>query len=70
MMRTLPRTGAQKKFVTSFVAALKPHVLSGKVELMLNAGDHEHMRIAFLKAIKVPLPCARDIFLTPLFQFG
>ncbi|KAL3896357.1 MAG: hypothetical protein SGPRY_013290, partial [Prymnesium sp.] len=53
VMRTLPPTGAQKKFVTSFVAALKPHVLSGKVELMLNAGDHEHMRIAFLQAIKV-----------------
>jgi len=45
--------GAQKTFVTSFVAALKEQVLSGKVELMLNAGDHEHMRIAFLESIKV-----------------
>ena len=45
--------GAQKSFVTSFVAALKEQVLAGKVELMLNAGDHEHMRIAFLEAIKI-----------------
>jgi len=45
--------GAQKTFVTKFVAALKEHVLSGKVELMLNAGDHEHMREAFLEAIAI-----------------
>lgn len=45
--------GAQKTFVTNFVSTLKAHVLSGKVELLLNAGDHEHMRTAFLEAIKV-----------------
>jgi len=45
--------GAQKTFVTNFVAGLKHHVLAGKVELMLNAGDHEHMRLAFTEAIKV-----------------
>jgi len=44
--------GAQKTFVTNFVASLKEQVEEGKVELMLNAGDHEHMRIAFLDAIK------------------
>jgi len=44
--------GAQKTFVTSFVAALKDDVRSGKVELMLNAGDHEHMRVAFVAALQ------------------
>ena len=43
--------GAQKTFVTTFVRALRPYVEEGKVELMLNAGDHEHMRIAFKEAL-------------------
>jgi len=43
--------GAQKTFVTSFVSALKAHVADGKVEMLLNAGDHEHMRVAFIEAL-------------------
>jgi len=43
--------GAQKTFVTSFVAALKAELADGAVELFLNAGDHEHMRVAFIDAL-------------------
>ena len=44
--------GAQKTFVTSFVVALKEQLEAGKVELFLNAGDHEHMRVAFIQALE------------------
>jgi len=43
--------GAQKTFVTTFVKTLKGHVQAGKVQLFLNAADHDHMRVAFLEAI-------------------
>ena len=43
--------GAQKTFVTNFIRALKAHVEAGKVQLFLNAGDHEHMRLAFTEAL-------------------
>jgi hypothetical protein len=43
--------GAQKTFVTKFVKSLKSHVEEGKVQLFLNAGDHEHMRVAFTQAL-------------------
>jgi len=43
--------GAQKTFVSNFLRALKDYVADGRVELMLNAGDHEHMRIAFQEAL-------------------
>jgi tetrahydromethanopterin S-methyltransferase subunit A len=43
--------GAQKTFVTSFVSGLKGQLDAGKVELFLNAGDHEHMRVAFIGAL-------------------
>ena len=48
--------GAQKTFVTNFVTALKPLVKTGEVELMLNAGDHEHMRTAFIEALGADTP--------------
>lgn len=44
--------GAQKTFVTNFVRALKPELEAGRVQLMLNAGDHMHMRDAFLEALR------------------
>jgi len=44
--------GAQKTFVTNFVRALQPELEAGRVQLFLNAGDHEHMRVAFLEAIR------------------
>lgn len=43
--------GAQRRFVTNLVRALGPYVKKGKVQLFLNAGDHEHMRKAFIGAL-------------------
>lgn len=43
--------GAQRKFVTNFVRALAPYVKEGKVQLFLNAGDHAHMKSAFIEAL-------------------
>jgi hypothetical protein len=43
--------GAQRKFIIHFVRALAPHVKEGKVQLFLNAGDHEHMKTAFLQVL-------------------
>jgi len=43
--------GAQRLFVTNLVKALIPRVRKGDVQLFLNAGDHEHMRIAFTEAL-------------------
>jgi len=43
--------GAQRLFVTKLVKALIPRVRKGDVQLFLNAGDHEHMRIAFTDAL-------------------
>ncbi|KAG1681351.1 hypothetical protein FOA52_007399 [Chlamydomonas sp. UWO 241] len=40
--------GAQRKFVSALVAALAPRVKAGDVQLWLNAGDHVHMRDAFI----------------------
>ena len=44
--------GAQRLFVTNLVKALIPRVKKGEVQLFLNAGDHEHMRIAFTEALE------------------
>ena len=44
--------GAQRTFVTNFVKAQKPLLDAGKVQLLLNAGDHEHMRDAFVGALE------------------
>ena len=43
--------GAQRKFIIAFVQALADHVRAGKVQLFLNAGDHVHMKTAFLKVL-------------------
>jgi len=43
--------GAQKTFVSNFLRALKEDVAAGTVQLFLNAGDHEHMRVAFVEAL-------------------
>jgi len=43
--------GAQRKFVTKFLLALKPEILAGNVQVMLNAGDHKHMKTAFLDTL-------------------
>ncbi|KAL7572133.1 hypothetical protein ACA910_001765 [Epithemia clementina (nom. ined.)] len=43
--------GAQRKFIVHFVEALAPLVKQGKVQLFLNAGDHGHMKTAFLQVL-------------------
>jgi hypothetical protein len=43
--------GAQRKFIIQFCKALSPLVQTGQVQLMLNAGDHEHMKTAFLQLL-------------------
>mmetsp|Transcript_117153 Transcript_117153/g.309500 ORF Transcript_117153/g.309500 Transcript_117153/m.309500 type:complete len:627 (+) Transcript_117153:75-1955(+) len=44
--------GAQRKFVTGFVCALGDRVKAGAVNLLLNAGDHPHMKTAFEEALR------------------
>jgi hypothetical protein len=43
--------GAQRSFICKLVAALVPAVAAGRVQLLLNAGDHGHMREAFVAAL-------------------
>lgn len=44
--------GAQKSFIVNMVGALSGLVKEGKVQLFLNAGDHEHMKEAFVGALE------------------
>lgn len=44
--------GAQRKFIVEMVGAFSGLVKEGKVQLFLNAGDHEHMKEAFLEALE------------------
>jgi len=43
--------GAQKKFVTSLIRAISHLVKEGKLQLFLNAGDHSHMKTAFMEVL-------------------
>jgi hypothetical protein len=43
--------GAQKSFIIDMVGALSGLVKEGKVQLFLNAGDHEHMNKSFIGAL-------------------
>lgn len=43
--------GAQRKFIIKLVEALEPYLKSNKVQLFLNAGDHAHMKTAFLQVL-------------------
>jgi hypothetical protein len=43
--------GAQRKFIVSFIKVLSPYVKKGKIQLFLNAGDHVHMKQAFLEVL-------------------
>ncbi|EKX53218.1 hypothetical protein GUITHDRAFT_100928 [Guillardia theta CCMP2712] len=44
--------GAQRKFVTSLLEALADEIKAGSVQVVLNAGDHAHMRDAFETSFK------------------
>lgn len=43
--------GAQRKFIITLVKALAPYIRSGTVQLLLNSGDHAHMKTAFLQVL-------------------
>mmetsp|Transcript_28909 Transcript_28909/g.41425 ORF Transcript_28909/g.41425 Transcript_28909/m.41425 type:complete len:534 (-) Transcript_28909:129-1730(-) len=43
--------GAQRFFVSSLIQACAPLVKENKVQLFLNAGDHPHMKEAFLRVL-------------------
>ena len=43
--------GAQRKFIVALIQGLGPLVKEGRVQLLLNAGDHKHMKTAFLQAL-------------------
>jgi len=43
--------GAQKSFVTSLLKKLKEPILAGKIQVLLNAGDHAHMIEAFVETL-------------------
>ena len=44
--------GAQESFLTSLVDECLPLVREGKLELLLNAGDHDHMKKAFQEQLE------------------
>jgi hypothetical protein len=44
--------GAQRKFIVEMVGAFSGLVKEGKVQLFLNAADHEHMKKAFVGALE------------------
>jgi len=43
--------GAQRKFICQYVKSLAPMIQNGKVQLFLNAGDHKHMKAAFIEVL-------------------
>jgi hypothetical protein len=43
--------GAQKKFIVGFLETIQDMVKEGKVQLFLNAGDHAHMKTAFVDVL-------------------
>lgn len=49
--------GAQRKFIIGMIRILADYVRNEKVQLFLNAGDHKHMKEAFLEVLD---ECAFD----------
>jgi hypothetical protein len=43
--------GAQRTFIIQFVRLLAPYIQQGRIQLFLNAGDHVHMKTAFLQIL-------------------
>mmetsp|Transcript_909 Transcript_909/g.2304 ORF Transcript_909/g.2304 Transcript_909/m.2304 type:complete len:540 (-) Transcript_909:691-2310(-) len=44
--------GAQKSFIIDLIEAVEPWIRRGKLQLLLNAGDHKHMKVAFVDVLK------------------
>ncbi|KAL3896975.1 MAG: hypothetical protein SGARI_007028 [Bacillariaceae sp.] len=45
-------TGAQKTFINAFIEATQDLINDGKLQLFLNAGDHKHMKTAFVEQLE------------------
>eukprot|EP00538_Stauroneis_constricta_P000603 CAMPEP_0119564856 /NCGR_PEP_ID=MMETSP1352-20130426/28208_1 /TAXON_ID=265584 /ORGANISM="Stauroneis constricta, Strain CCMP1120" /LENGTH=543 /DNA_ID=CAMNT_0007613661 /DNA_START=81 /DNA_END=1712 /DNA_ORIENTATION=- len=43
--------GAQRKFIIGLIAKLETLIKNGRVQLLLNAGDHAHMKTAFIDVL-------------------
>jgi hypothetical protein len=43
--------GAQKTFITAMIEAVQHWIKEGKLQLFLNAGDHQHMKTAFMEVL-------------------
>ena len=57
--------GAQKSFILGLIGKLKPLINEGKIQLLLNAGDHKHMKSAFIEQLKA---CSLDYELVSTTQ--
>ena len=44
--------GAQRKFIIGLIEHLQDLVKEGKIQLFLNAGDHKHMKAAFVEVLE------------------
>eukprot|EP00980_Cylindrotheca_fusiformis_P006848 scaffold1431_cov76-Cylindrotheca_fusiformis.AAC.3 len=44
--------GAQKTFITGLIEIWKPLLEESKIQIFLNAGDHDHMKSAFRQCLK------------------
>jgi hypothetical protein len=44
--------GAQKSFIINFIEAVEPWISRGQLQLFLNAGDHKHMKTAFIEVLE------------------
>jgi hypothetical protein len=43
--------GAQKTFISAMIEAVQHWIKEGKLQLFLNAGDHQHMKTAFMEVL-------------------
>ncbi|KAG7344580.1 hypothetical protein IV203_022588 [Nitzschia inconspicua] len=43
--------GAQKTFINSMIEAIQDWIKGGQLQLFLNAGDHKHMKTAFIEVL-------------------
>ena len=51
-MLAIGGAGAQKTFVTALVEALRDALMGGQTRLLINLGDHEHLRAPFMQLLE------------------
>lgn len=44
--------GAQKTYISNFLRTIADLIKNGKLQIFLNAGDHKHMKVAFVAVLK------------------